>query len=72
MVYSKLSVLAEDVAGSVDFAPNKQQREVYAVLKDRMIKQQARYKELLTKDLPAFNNMLKDKGIATLINPKIK
>jgi hypothetical protein len=37
-----------------------------------MIKQHARYKELLTKDLPAFNNMLKDKGIATLINPKIK
>ena len=71
-IYSKLSVLAEDIAGSVDFSPNKQQREVYAVLKDRMVKQQARFKELLTKDLPAFNNMLKGKGIATLINPKIK
>jgi hypothetical protein len=71
-IYSKLSVLAEDVAGSVDFSPNKQQREVHAVLKERMVKQQARYKELLTKDLPAFNNMLKDKGIAALINPKIK
>jgi hypothetical protein len=71
-LYCKLSVLAEDVNGLVDFSPNKQQREVHAVLKERLVKQQARYKELLAKDLPAFNNMLKDKGIAALISPKIK
>jgi len=71
-LYCKFSVLAEDVNGLVDFAPNKQQREVHAVLKERLVKQQARYKELLAKDLPAFNDMLNNKGIAALISPKIK
>ncbi len=27
----KLSILADDLASSVDFAPNKQQKEVHAV-----------------------------------------
>ncbi len=71
-LYCKLSVLAEDVNGLVDFSPNKQQREVHAVLKERLTKQQARYEELLTKDLPAFNDMLRGKGIAALISPQIK
>jgi len=71
-LYCKFSVLAEDVNGLVDFAPNKQQREVQAVLKERLTGQQARYKELLSKDLQAFNTMLKDKGIAALISPQIK
>lgn len=71
-LYCKFSVLAEDVSKNLDFAPNKQQREVYAVLKDRLAKQKARYDELLAKDFPAFNNMLKQKNIAAVINPKIK
>jgi photosystem II stability/assembly factor-like uncharacterized protein len=71
-LYSKISVLAGDVAGSVDFAPNKQQREVHAMLKKRMLKQQSRYNELLKNDLPAFNNLLKGKNITGLVVPKIK
>ena len=38
-VYEKLSVLAGDLSGSVDFAPNRQQREVFAVLKERLAAQ---------------------------------
>jgi hypothetical protein len=71
-LYCKLSVLAGDVAGSVDFAPNKQQREVYAVLKDRLLEQKARFEELLGSDLPAFNDFLREKNIAGLIIPQIK
>ncbi len=71
-IYSKLSVLAEDVSKNLDFAPNKQQREVHAVLKERLAKQEARYDELLAKDLPAFNNMLKQKNIASIVVLVIK
>jgi hypothetical protein len=32
----------------------------------------ARYKELLAKDLPAFNDMLKQKNIAGIVIPEIR
>ena len=71
-LYCKFSVLAEDVSGNVDFAPNKQQREVHAVLKQRLAEQRALYEGLLAKDLPAFNTMLKQKNLAGIIVPEIK
>ncbi len=71
-LYCKLSVLAGDVSGSVDFAPNKQQREVHAVLQERLRTQKARFDELLNTDLPAFNNLLKDKSAAGIVAPQIK
>ena len=66
-IYMKLAVLAGDLSSSVDFAPNKQQREVHAILKERLDVQKARFEELLAKDLPAFNAMLKENGIAGII-----
>jgi hypothetical protein len=71
-IYSKLSVLAGDVSNLVDFAPNKQQREVHAVLKERLEVQKKRFDELLKTDLPAFNAKLKEKNIAGVIIPVIK
>ncbi len=71
-LYEKLSVLAGDVAGSVDFAPNKQQREVYTVLKERLAAQKSRFETLLKTDLAAFNDMLKQKNIAGVIVPKLR
>ncbi len=71
-IYSKLSVLAGDVSNLVDFAPNKQQREVHAVLKERLEAQKTRFDELLKTDLPAFNTRLKEKNIAGIIIPMIK
>lgn len=68
-LYCKLSVLAGDLSDSVDFAPNAQQRQVYAVLKERLSIQKERFEKLLSTDLPVFNNFLKENGIAGLIVP---
>jgi hypothetical protein len=68
-IYMKLSVLSGDVSSSVDFAPNKQQREVYAVLKDRLAAQKARFDEIMKTDLPAFNKRLADKNIPGIVVP---
>jgi photosystem II stability/assembly factor-like uncharacterized protein len=62
-LYMKLSVLAGDLSGSVDFAPNKQQREVRAVLEERLEIQKKRYEDLVKTELPAFNALLKEKNI---------
>jgi hypothetical protein len=71
-IYEKLSVLAGDINGSVDFAPNKQQREVYAVLKEKLTAQKSRFEELLKTDLAAFNKMLGEKGIAGIIGLSVR
>jgi len=71
-LYCKLSVLAGDVGGSVDFAPNKQQREVHVVLKKRMEEQKVRFEELLKTDLQEFNDLLRENRVSGLIVPQIK
>ncbi|MFQ5722181.1 MAG: WD40/YVTN/BNR-like repeat-containing protein, partial [Candidatus Aminicenantales bacterium] len=71
-LYFKLSVLAEDVAKDVDLSPNKQQREVYAVLNKRLAIQKERYQKLLAEDLSAFNTLLQEKNLAGIIVPEIK
>ncbi len=70
-IYMKLAVLAGDVSSSVDFSPNTQQHEVYALLKERLAVQNARFEELMAKDLPAFNGMVKEKGISGIIVPDV-
>ena len=69
-LYMKFSLLAGDLADSVDFAPNKQQREVQAVLRERLKTQARRFEELVSGDLAAFNKMLTDKGFAGIVCPK--
>jgi hypothetical protein len=71
-LYFKLAVFAGDLAGSVDNAPNKQQKEVHAVLKERLDVQKGRFDKLLETDLPAFNDMLKQNKLAGVIVPEIK
>jgi hypothetical protein len=71
-IYMKLSVLAGDVSSSVDFAPNKQQGEVCAVLKARLAVQKARFGEIMKTDLPAFNRELADKNIPGIVVPEVK
>ncbi|MFQ5705141.1 MAG: WD40/YVTN/BNR-like repeat-containing protein [Gemmatimonadales bacterium] len=66
-LYSKLSVLAGDVANSVDFAPNAQQREVHDVLKARMLEYQAELKQVLDTDLAAFNRLVRDRNMVGVI-----
>jgi hypothetical protein len=71
-IYMKLSVLAGDVGNSVDFAPNAQQREVFAVLKERLAAQRTRFDKLLTTDLPAFNKMLAENNLGGIVVPDVK
>jgi hypothetical protein len=71
-IYEKLSVLAGDLSGSVDFAPNKQQLEVFAVLKERLAAQKELFDALVKTDLPAFNRLLSEKGAAGIVVPAVK
>jgi photosystem II stability/assembly factor-like uncharacterized protein len=71
-LYMKYALLATDLGSSVDFAPNRQQREVYAVLKERLNLQKKKYEDILKTDLPAFNNMLQEKNITGIIVPDIR
>jgi hypothetical protein len=69
LLYSKLSVLAGDVAQNVDFAPNTQQREVHQLLKEQITFFDTKFRELLENDLPVFNNMLVVNEISGVISP---
>ena len=71
-LYFKIAVFAGELANSVDFAPNKQQKEVHAVLRKRLDVQKTRFEELLKIDLPAFNDMLKQNDLAGVVVPEIK
>jgi photosystem II stability/assembly factor-like uncharacterized protein len=66
MLYSKLSVLAGDLSQSVDFAPNRQQREVHQVLKERMLQYQGELNDLLRNEVAVFNRMLRDLNLAII------
>jgi len=63
---SKITYLAGGVASS-DFPPTTQQREVHALLKERIRTYQRQFDELLSRDLAAFNNMLKERKIQNVI-----
>jgi len=64
LLYSKLSVLAGDVAENIDFAPNAQQKEVHSLLKKELMKYADGLNSLFTEEVPAFNNKLKNHGIS--------
>ena len=63
---TKINYLANGLAGS-DFGPTTQQREVQAIFKQQVASHKARLNELLTKDLSAFNNLLRERGIQNII-----
>ncbi len=67
MLYSKMSVLGGDLAQSVDFAPNQQQREVHQVLKARMLEYQGELRALVAGDVAEFNNFLAEQNLAGVI-----
>ncbi len=58
---------AGDVPGSPDFAPTDQDVTVFNMLNRRMENVEVEYKTLMTSTIPAFNNMLKAKGILAVI-----
>jgi len=66
MVVQKIGYLAEH-AGSSDFAPTTQQVAVGEELKKQGDQFQQEYQQILTKDVAAFNAMLREKNIPNII-----
>ena len=69
-LYGRLCVLDGDVSDSSDFSPTTQSVEVYEILKTRLTSYKTELNELLNKDLPAFNNLLKEKNVQNIITIK--
>jgi len=65
---TKINYLAGGLA-SGDFAPTKQQREVHAMFKQQLAGLRQRLEDVLSKDLTAFNKLLVDSNIKTVIKP---
>jgi len=65
-LYGKVSMLAGIVA-SGDFGPTDQSREVHAMYKEMIADYQAQLKALLEKDVPDFNDLLKQKDMQGII-----
>jgi len=67
-LYGQLSVLAGDIAGgSADFPPTDQMVAVHEELKRELAGAENKLSDLVTKDIAAFNNLLKEKNIPNLI-----
>jgi photosystem II stability/assembly factor-like uncharacterized protein len=62
----KIMYLADGL-GSSDFMPTTQQREVHALLKEKIQSCQGQLDTLLSQDFNAFNNLLKEKKIQNII-----
>jgi len=67
MLLQKISYLAAEVGGSSDFAPTTQQVAVQEELKQQGDKYQQEIEQLVTKDVAAFNAMLRERNIPNII-----
>ena len=63
---SKLTYLANGLAAD-DSPPTEAEKEVHAVLKERVAASQARLDEVLSRDLAAFNDLLKERKVEHVI-----
>jgi hypothetical protein len=63
---SKLNYLSSGLA-SADFGPTNQQREVHALFKEQLTALRKRLDEVMSKDLRAFNEMLRERGKGSII-----
>ncbi|MEQ9425867.1 MAG: glycosyl hydrolase [Cyclobacteriaceae bacterium] len=71
-LYGRYSALSSDAtAYSADFKPTNQQKEVYTVLKDRLIKAQQAYQKILKEDLEQMNKTLTKEKIDLIVPAKL-
>ena len=66
MLVEKLRYLADSVS-SADFAPTTQAVQVNDMLKEQVAKCQQQTRDLMSKEVAAFNSMLHDKNLGGLI-----
>jgi hypothetical protein len=64
----KLVYLARDIS-STDNAPTQAQRDVAAVLRNRLTAAKVDYDRVMGRDVAAFNLLLRDRGLAGIITP---
>jgi hypothetical protein len=57
---------AGDVAGGADFRPTEASLGVLEMLETELAKAQADYRNLMEKEVPAFNRLVAEKGITPL------
>jgi hypothetical protein len=65
-LYGKVSMLAGTVA-SGDFPPTNQSRDVQTMYRKMIVDYQAQLKELMEKDVPKFNNLLKKNDLEGIV-----
>jgi hypothetical protein len=65
MLYERFCGLLGKINGS-SFKPTAQEVEINGVQKERLANYQKQFNELLEKDIPAFNNMLKGRKLAVI------
>ncbi|HLE62399.1 MAG TPA: hypothetical protein VI750_04625, partial [Pyrinomonadaceae bacterium] len=63
---SKINYLANGLSGS-DFGPTAQQREVHAMFKAQLTTLRQRLDDVLSRDLEAFNKLLRERNIQNVI-----
>lgn len=66
-LYGALGSGVGDTVGDPDFPPTDQEVEVYALLHKRLENTLGQYRQVLTTDVPAFNNELKARGLYNVI-----
>lgn len=68
LLYSKMSVLGGDLASSVDFAPNQQQRAVFDLLHEEMKQYEGELRDLISGPVQAFNDTLRERQIPLIVS----
>jgi hypothetical protein len=63
---SKINYLANGLSGS-DFGPTTQQREVHAQFKEQLSAHRKRLDEVMSKDLRAFNELLRSRSLGSVM-----
>ena len=66
MLVDKLDYLARQI-GTSDFAPTTQEVAVHDLLKQQVAKYHGETQQLMSKDVAAFNSMLRGKNVANII-----
>jgi len=65
---SKINYLANGLSSS-DFGPTTQQREVHAQFKEQLAAHRKRLDEVMSKDVRAFNELLRARGVGNIVEP---
>ena len=67
MLAQRIGYLAGTIQ-TADFPPTDSQREVHQVLRERLVRYQGQFDELMSTDLPAFNRMLQERSVPPIIS----